>query len=271
VLVRASSVLALISVIAAPLAAAAHSWSEATLIGTIVPGTVRCKDGDCAVTVRAERVNGRGLNLGDVDVSFKASTRLVDRERNEPWSDLETGLRASAGARVRLLGDLDHLDDRYVLMHTRRAVRMRAVQPSAPRAALFPACGQPPWSQATLERCSATGPRTRKVTVNATLESDATDHVLEVESVSVEDGGVALEPPAPFDTVSVPVGTRFVNPKWPRLLLSALRAGDRIAIGGVYELPLPQKADKQPGLHCNDAACEPRFVANEITLVAASR
>jgi hypothetical protein len=132
---------------------------------------------------------------------------LADRERAAPWADLPSALRDVGDAPVRLLGDLDVLDGRQELLHRRRLVRLRrAPTPGAAPAAsqVFPACGPPAWTQATLERCDAAGPREQPVTVTATLEADACwpreglrwPVVLDLEGISVTGkGGGVLAPP----------------------------------------------------------------------------
>lgn len=264
--------------------AAAHSWSEATVVGTILPGTARCVGSTCTATVRAERVttlhDGTSGTAGEVDVSFAPETMFGDRLRAETWADAGAALAGMSNARVRLLGDLDGLDGRTVLLHTRRAVRVSVVAPPSElrAAALFPACGRPPWSQATLEQCHAPDRASRRVSVKATLENDAYAHkpdlswaiVLDLEDVSVDGGSGAVEPPAAHETGLVKGGLRFLDPGGKRPLPSTLRAGDRVTLGGTFEVPAPKTTGSGGGWSCFAAACWPRLVVDQVTVVTAS-
>jgi hypothetical protein len=265
--------------------AVAHSWDKSSVIGVIQPGTVHCGDKECTATVRAEHVtgleSGRSFTPGEIDVTFDLERAPVfgDRLHTETWTDARAALSAMSGARVRLLGDLDGVR-RPKLFHLVRAVRTSAVAPSSSASLplLFTACGQPPWSQQTLKRCFAPDRAAQQVTVRATLESDAyTDKptltwaiVLDLDDVSVEAGAGAVAPPAQHETALVKGSLHFLDPSGKRVLPSKLRAGDRVTLGGAFEMPAPHEATNPGAWTCDDTACWPRLVVDRVTVAAAN-
>jgi hypothetical protein len=272
--------LGLLAALAIASPAEAHSWTPCIVTGILVPGTARCTGASCVVTVRPERIfapPGLAARAREpLVVSFSPNVTWTDRDRPTPWPDLPAALAGLADARVRLAGDLDHLDGHWVLLGTRRLARVRATPPASAHPPVFGACGQPPWSEATIARCSTPATRSRKVTVTATLESDADappDGIswasLDLEAWSVKDPSGPLEPPFAQETATVPRGAWFASAGRARPTVADLRAGDRVSLEATYEMPAPSQETGVGYDVCAGSNCEPSLRVREIRLIPA--
>jgi hypothetical protein len=241
--------------------ATAHSWEFGSLVGTLKPGTVKCDDTGCTATLRAERIQTEYVDYQGPEIEVKALFRgkiaLADQDRAETWPDARSALLAIGSGRVRLRGEFDWLDGgRTGELNVERTVRMRSGAPTiGTTPMLFPACGAPPWSQATLQGCYVAATSERRITLHATLETDAHADMrdttavsfLDLEDISVEEQGVALAPAAPYEIARVGKVGKLVNPTTARATLRTLRAGDRLTLEGAYVLPAPASLKKGEG------------------------
>ena len=80
----------LLAVVTVACTATAHSWTLASVIGTIEPGTLHCTGQRCTVTIRADRTEALDHELSrheaEIDVTFSPSFALGDhgRAKREP-------------------------------------------------------------------------------------------------------------------------------------------------------------------------------------------
>ena len=265
--------LGLLALLALASPAEAHSWTACSVIGILEPGSVRCAGADCVVTVRPEPlVPTASIAVREpLAVSFSSKATWTDRDREVPWPDLPSALAGLQGALVRVAGDLDNLEGHHVLFHTHRIVHLRAAPPSGGHPPVFGACGPPPWSEATIARCSTWTTRLHKVTVEGTLESDAdapeggrSGAWLELDALTVSDASGVLEPPVAHEVAYVAPTALFASAGPARPTLAALRAGDRVKLEATYEMPTPSKDSGAPGDVCSGTNCVPWLRVREV-------
>jgi hypothetical protein len=266
----------LLAVVTVASTATAHSWILASVIGTVKPGTLHCEGQRCMVTIRADRVEALDHDLSrrdaEIDVTFSPVFTLADHDRAKPWTDVQAALLAVGQGHVRLRGELDFLDQRAVLL-ARRGARVSSDDRSASAPGkLFSACGRPPWSQATLGKCFAAEPRSRRITVHAALATEALAETrspeavtaLDLDGVSVGDDGYAISSPAPYEIARLRPGATLGRVAADRAALSTLHVGDRLRLEGVYELPGPASVKGAAEPRCNDDHCWPRLLVDHV-------